>query len=154
MGKNYKILGIVFGSYSGVRENLFARLAKKHEVILPVLKLGRLYRYYSHLNSYIRTTIALHNLPSHPNQWRQLTDKNKWRWLKETELCEQEVKRQKDNVDFVLQIGSKHGGLQERSYSTLCCLYRWYKFTYRKGRPFLQAVAVRSRKSSKNKVGN
>ena len=109
MGKNYKILGIVFGSYSGVRENLFARLAKKHEVILPILKLGRLYRYYSHLNSYIRTTIALHNLPSHPNQWRQLTDKNKWRWLKETELCKQEVKRQKDNVDFVLQIGSKHG---------------------------------------------
>jgi len=52
MGKNYKILGIVFGSYLGVRENLFACLAKKHEVILPVLKLGRLYRYYSHLNSY------------------------------------------------------------------------------------------------------
>ena len=109
MEKRYKILGIVFGSYSGVRENFFASLAKRHEIILPNLELRRLYRYYSHLNSYIRTAIALHNLPSHPNQWRQLTDKNKWRWLKETQLCEQEVKRQKDNVDFILQIGSKHG---------------------------------------------
>ena len=109
MEKRYKILGIVFGSYSGVREYFFASLAKRHEIILPNLELRSLYRYYSHLNSYIRTAIALHNLPSHPNQWRQLTDKNKWRWLKETELCEQGVRRQKDNVDFVLQIGSKHG---------------------------------------------
>ena len=109
MEKRYKILGIVFGSYSGVREYFFASLAKRHEIILPNLELRRLYRYYSHFISYIRTAIALRDLPSHPVQWRQLTNKNKWRWIKGAQLVEKEVRRHKEEVDFVLQIGSAHG---------------------------------------------
>lgn len=103
-------MGIVPGPYSGVHDFLFAALAKKHNIVKVFdSNLSKPLRYYSHLNSYLRTIIALHDLPSHPHQWRQLTDKNKWRWLKEAELCEREIKRQKDKVDFVLQIGSKHG---------------------------------------------
>ena len=108
---SYRIMGIVPGSYSGVPEYIFAALAKKHNNIVKIFdsSLSKPLRYYSHLKSYIHTTIALRDLPSYPNQWLQLTDKNKWRWLKETELCERAIKRQKDNIDFVLQIGSKHG---------------------------------------------
>ena len=107
---SYRILGIVSGQYSGVRENLFSTLAKSHSIVkIFDSSPSKPLRYYSHIKSYIHTTIALHDLPSHPTQWLQLTDKNKWRWLKETELCEREIKCQKDNIDFVLQIGSKHG---------------------------------------------
>ena len=107
---SYRIMGIVPGTYSGVPEHLFSMLGKKHNMVkIFNSNLSKPLRYYSHIKSYIRTTIALRDLPSQPNQWLQLTDKNKWRWLKETELCEQEVKRQKDNIDFVLLIGSKHG---------------------------------------------
>ena len=107
---SYRIMGIVPGQYSGVREYLFSTLAKRHGIVkIFDSGLSKPLRYYSHFKSYIGTTIALHDLPSHSNQWLQLTDKNVWRWLKVTELCEQEIKRQKGNIDFVLQIGSKHG---------------------------------------------
>ena len=106
---SYRIMGIVPGPYSGVREYLFTTLAKRHSIVkIFDSSLSKPLRYYSHLKSYIGTAIALRDLPSHPNQWLQLTDKNEWRWRKETELCEREINRQKDNVDFVLQIGSKH----------------------------------------------
>jgi glycosyltransferase involved in cell wall biosynthesis len=107
---SYRILGIVRGTYSGVPELLFARLAKKNDIVkIFDSNLSKPLRRYSHLKSYLRTAIALHDLPTHPTQWRQLTDKNKWRWVKETELCEREINCLKDNIDFVLQIGSKHG---------------------------------------------
>lgn len=107
---SYKIMGITPGSYSGVRDSLFTELAKKHSITkIFDSSLSKPLRYYSHLNSYLRTIITLRDLPSHPTQWRHLTDKNKWRYIKATELCEREIKRQKDNIDFVIQNGSKHG---------------------------------------------
>lgn len=109
----HKILGVVGGPYSGVNENLFDRLAKKQDVVgifdsgLNGIYKG--YKAYNFLRSYTRTTIMLHDLPSHPTQWRQLVNKNEWVWKKKTRLCEREIKRQKNSIDLVLQVGSFHG---------------------------------------------
>lgn len=103
-------MGIVPGSYSGVRKNLFSNLSKKHDIVeIFDSRLSRTNRYYSHILSYIRATTALNNLPSYPVQWENLTDKNSWRWLKGTHICESKVNRSKKNIDFILQVGSKHG---------------------------------------------
>ena len=109
----HKILGVVGGPYSGVSEKLFAIMAKKQDVVgifdsgLNGIYKG--YKAYNFLRSYTRTTIMLHDLPSHSTQWRQLVNKNEWVWKKKTRLCEREIKRQKNSIDLVLQVGSFHG---------------------------------------------
>lgn len=102
-------MGIVPGAYSGVAKNLFSKLNQKAEVKVFDSALSKPFRHYNRLISYTRTTIALKNLPDYPTQWRQLLDKNKWRWIKCTQKCEQIIEKEKDNFDFVLQVGSKHG---------------------------------------------
>lgn len=106
----YKILGITPGDYSEIPKNLFKNLSKKHEIIEVFdSKLNRPNKYYSHLKSYIQTTVMMGNFPSFPPQWRQLTDKNTWRWLKQTQSCEKKILTLKNNIDIVVQVGSKHG---------------------------------------------
>ncbi|MDJ1420755.1 MAG: glycosyltransferase family 4 protein [Candidatus Methanoperedens sp.] len=114
----YKILGITHGQYSGVREYLFDALNKRHEVVdifdssLP----GgyKLLKAYNFARSYVRTCIMLRHLPDHPNQWRQLANKNVWVWNKKTQLCEREIKKQANNTDIVLQVGSFHGAYNDK----------------------------------------
>lgn len=107
---SYKILGITPGDFSEVPKNLFKNLSEKHEILeIFDSKLNRPNKFYSHLKSYVQTTAMIGDLPSFPPQWRQLTDKNTWRWIKQTENCEKKIITLKNNVDFILQVGSKHG---------------------------------------------
>jgi glycosyltransferase involved in cell wall biosynthesis len=106
----YKIMGITPGSYSEVPKNLFRNLSERHDIVeIFDSSLNRPDRSYSHLKSYIQTAAILGNFPSFPAQWRQLSDKNTWRWLKATRNCEKKIMTLKNNLDFILQVGSKHG---------------------------------------------
>lgn len=107
---HYKILGITPGDFSEVPKNLFRSLSERNDIVeIFDSKLNRSNKCYSHLKSYIQTTAMIGNFPSFPPQWRQLTDKNTWRWIKQTQNCEKKILSLKNNVDFILQVGSKHG---------------------------------------------
>jgi glycosyltransferase involved in cell wall biosynthesis len=107
-----RLLGISPGGYSGVRDNLFPLLEKRGNEKVDVIdsnlpSIFKAIKWYNFSLSYLKALYLLKNFPHH-NHWLTIAQKRPWIWKQKTLYCERFVRKYKDEIDIIFQIGRFH----------------------------------------------